>query len=161
MEALPIGIFLALATNRSKEALGCGVGANHHGNIGKARKDLCASRLHGLCARSTRGIRRRNLRARPTHCLGERGASNKAGVAVTNGVGTGHELNVAPGNIGIGKSSLGRDKSVVDEILSPLAPWMHACTENYKITFGCHHALPFGAEGAQVQIQWSTPSSSR
>ena len=40
METLPIRIFLALATNRSEETLRRGVGANHHGNIGKARKDL-------------------------------------------------------------------------------------------------------------------------
>ena len=34
-------------------------------------------------------------------------------------------------------------------------------TENNEITFSCHHFAPFGAEGAHVQIQWSTPSSSR
>ena len=42
VETLPIGIFLALATNRSEETLRRGVSANHHCDIGKARKDLRA-----------------------------------------------------------------------------------------------------------------------
>ena len=153
MEALPIGIFLALATDRSEETLGSRVGTDDHGDVGETGEDLGPSRLQGLSTGCARRVGRGDLGTGPAHRLRERGTGHETGVTVADGVGAGNELDVAPGDIGFGKGGLGGDKSVFDEVAAPLAPRVHSGTEYYKIAIGTHHALASGALGAHVQIQ--------
>ena len=141
VEALPVRVVLAVAaTHRSKEALGCGVGANDQSHITEASENLSASRIERHCARGACGVTAADASAVPAELLRERGTRYETGIAIANGVGASDVLDVFPLNLCIGERSARSDHSVFGEVVAPLAPWVHAHAKNCDVAVVAHCA---------------------
>ncbi len=129
-EAEPVRIVLAVATDRCEESLGRGVGADHEGDVTQAGEDLGPGRVDGMGAGRAGRVARRHPGSRPAEGLGHGGAGDEAGIAVADGVGTRHVLDIGPGQAGVGKGVAGRGDPVLHEVAAPFAPRVHAHTED-------------------------------
>ena len=140
VEALPVRVVLAFAADRCEEALRRGVGANDERHIAKAGEDLGAGALQRLRAAGARRVARADRDAVPAELLGERRACHEAGVAVADGVGARHQLDLAPVQACFGQCGPGGDHAVLGEVATPLAPRVHARAEDVD-RFGTHAIL--------------------
>src|SRR5207237_10485762 len=79
----------------------------------------------------------------PAQGLGERGPGHVARVAVADRVGARNELHVRPVEAGVVEGGPRRHQPVLDEVLAPLAPRVHAHPEDGDLA-RCHQtALHF------------------
>ena len=155
MEAQPVGVVAAFAPDRSEESLGGGVGADHEGDVAQAGQDLGAGRGDGGGARRARRVGTRHACPGPAERLGEGGTGDEPGIAVADGVGTGHELDVGPRHAGVGEGVARRGQPVLDEVAAPLAPGVHAHPEDGHAAVVRHPRLPIRPSPAAI----STPGT--
>ena len=130
MEALPVGIVLALAADRGEEALRRGVGADHQRHVAESGEDLGPGALQGLRAAGARSVAGADRDAVPAKLLGERRTRDEAGVAVADRVGACDQLDLAPVQARLGQCGPGGDHAVLGEVTAPLAPRVHARAED-------------------------------
>ena len=140
VEALPVRIVLALAADWREETLRRGVGTDHQRHVAESGEDLSAGALQRLRTAGTRRVARADRNAVPAELLGERRPCDEARVAVADGVGACHQLDLAPVQAGLGQCGPGGDHAVLGEVTTPLAPRVHARAEDVD-GFGAHATL--------------------
>ena len=135
-EAQPVRVVGPVATRRCQEALGRCVGADYEGDIAQPGQDAVPRHVEGGSARGAGRVRRRDLCALPPQRLGERCAGDIAGIPVPHRVRAGDELDVRPRQAGVRQRLTGSDDAVLDEVLAPLSPRVHADTEDGHLADG-------------------------
>ena len=130
VEALPVGVVLALAADGCERALRRGVGTDDQCDVAEAGQDVGAGALQRLRTTGARGVRRGHRHAVPAQLLGERRTGDEAGVTVADGVSAGNQLDLTPVQAGLGQRRAGGDDAVLGEVAAPLAPRVHAGTED-------------------------------
>src|SRR5207237_875776 len=110
-------------------------------------ENLRARGRERLRSRRTRRVAGVDLRALPAERLRERSARDESRIAVADRAAAGDELDVLPRHAGIGDRLARRLHAILDEVLSPLAPGMHADTEDRDVP----HARSFAA----LRMTWS------
>ena len=136
-KAQPVGVVPALAGVWGEKALGCRVCTDHQGHVAHACEDTSAGGVDPGCAGSTGGVRGRDRGARPAQGLGKGRPSDVARVAVANGLGAGNEIDVLPIHAGVLECGVASRNAILDEVLSPFAPGMHAHTQYCYVFAHC------------------------
>src|SRR5690606_13629528 len=86
--------------------------------------------VDGLGAGGAGGVRRGDRGAVPTERLGERRPRDIAGVAVAHGLATHGQVDVGPRDARVVERGTRGGDAVLDERVAPLAPGVHADTED-------------------------------
>src|SRR6185312_2128899 len=116
------------------------------------REDMGPGTLQSLRSAGTRGIARADRDAAPPELLRERRPGDEAGVTITDGVCARDHLDLAPVQAGLAEGGAGCDDPVLGEVDAPLAPRVHAGTQDVH-GFRTHGIL-------QAWERRTTPSSS-
>ncbi|CNU11193.1 Uncharacterised protein [Mycobacterium tuberculosis] len=130
MEALPVGVALALAAHGREKALRCGVGADHQRHVTETGQDLRASTLQRLGTAGTRGVAGADRHTGPAELLGERGTGDEARIPVADGVRSGDQLHVPPVHAGVPQRGAGGDHAILGEVITPFPPRVHTGTQD-------------------------------
>ena len=154
VEALPVGVVLALAADRGESPLRRGVGADHQRHIAETGQDVRAGALQRLRTAGAGGVAGADRHAVPAELLRERRPGDEARIAVADGVGPGDQLDLSPVQAGLGQCGARGDHAVFGEVAAPLAPGVHPGAEDVE-RFGCAHDAIL-----QACTMRSTPSSS-
>src|SRR5262249_39834734 len=154
VEPLPVGVVLALAPDGREEALRCGVGADDERDVAEPGQDLSAGALQRLRSAGARGVARADGHPVPAELLRERGARDEPRISVADGVGAGHQLDLAPVQAGFAQGGARGGHPVFGEVVAPLAPGVHPGAEDVERFGRTHDAI------LHAYTTRSTPSSS-
>ncbi len=121
-EPQPVGVVPALAGVGSEEALGRGVRSDDQRHLGQPGHDPGARGVERLSAGGAGGVRRGDAGAVPAERLGEGGAGDVAAVAVAHGLAADDQVDVLPGDAGVGERGPGGVHAVRRRSCGPTCP---------------------------------------